>query len=225
MKSISAISLLATSLAITSVNADIGFKINTATCDGDPFTDLDIDITCYGYNRRNCLFGDVAIIEGQVEAITSFDNSTEMIFKACIWGHCPEENIRSAGSLCGDWLTPIENQTCGEAGMYNVSNTEVIIPEADIPNSWSWLVKVIIGVEQECEAGGTNTESTNAYSYDGMTYSMMGALIGTAFGISYAARSRMECDGGYGDDDEDDNERSGAFIEMNDAACGAEGCV
>lgn len=42
----------------------------------------------------------------------------------------PEENIYSASSLCYNWLVPTdENQTCGEAGIYNISHF-LEIPEA-----------------------------------------------------------------------------------------------
>lgn len=211
MRSISAISLVAASLsaASVSVSADIGFHISTATCDGDPFYALDVDITCDGANSPTCLFGDTVTIEGDVMAISAFDNENITI-KACLWGYCPADNIRSAGTLCDDWLTPIENQTCGEAGMYNVTMTESI-PEADIPDSWSWLVSVEIGIDdEECWAKG---ERQTATPY-GVSYSMLGALIGTLFGISYAAKNSCSDDG-------EDEDTESPFIEMRDV-CGNE---
>lgn len=232
MSSRSIISLLSTAssllLATTTPVADaaVGITISTATCDGDPFTDLNLDIYCtQSNNAPDCLFGDTATIDGQVEAIADFENAN-LTLKACIGWYCPEENIRSAGSLCDDWLTPVdENVTCGEAGLYNVSNYE-LIPEADIPDSWSWLLKVSIGIDQECEASGDTEEIvTNANPYYGMTYSMLGALIGTAFGISYAAKQRLICNGEDLDEEyyDDDDTAGGTFVEMRDGICaGAE---
>eukprot|EP00584_Thalassiosira_punctigera_P006462 CAMPEP_0172534674 /NCGR_PEP_ID=MMETSP1067-20121228/6949_1 /TAXON_ID=265564 ORGANISM="Thalassiosira punctigera, Strain Tpunct2005C2" /NCGR_SAMPLE_ID=MMETSP1067 /ASSEMBLY_ACC=CAM_ASM_000444 /LENGTH=210 /DNA_ID=CAMNT_0013319489 /DNA_START=1 /DNA_END=633 /DNA_ORIENTATION=+ len=204
MKSI-AISLLAATLAKLS-DASVKFQFDTATCDGDLFYDLDIAVTCDGADKPNCLFGDEATIEGTVEALNSFSDEN-VTFKACLWGYCPEDNIRSAGTLCDNFLMPMENQTCGDAGIYAVYNTE-IIPSADIPNSWSWLVKIIIGVGVgECEAEASGSSYQMAH---GVTYSMMGALIGTAFGAAYAARNKLICTDG-----EDDERAADDFIEMS----------
>lgn len=200
MKSISAISLLAASLATPSV-AHVGFQVDTIGCDGDPFYGLDLTVTCDGNKSPKCLFGDTASIDGTVEAVTSFSNSNVTI-KACVWGYCPADNIRSAGSLCDDWLTPIDNQTCGEIGLYTVTGEE-IIPEADITNSWSWLVKIIIGFEMECEAEATSYQQS-------VSYSMMGAIIGTVFGAAYAARKKLICA-----ENDNEDERAGDFIEMS----------
>ena len=65
---------------------------------------------------------------------------------------------------------------------------------------------------------------TSAYPYYGMTYSMLGALIGTAFGISYAAKQRLICNGEDLDEEyDDDDSAGGTFVEMRDGICaGAE---
>lgn len=208
--SISALSLLLVALATTTTSVSaIKFQFNTASCDGDPFNDLDIDVTCDGDASPDCLFGDVAIIDGTVEAVQNFTNS-QLTFKACMWGYCPEDNIRTSGYLC-NWLTPIENQTCGLMGMYNVTGSEVI-PVADITDRYSWLVTVKIGIEEECTAEGTSDESNTSYTSYRMNYSMMGAVFGVAFGAAVVARKKCQ-----GEEEDEDYSHASPFIEMRDA--------
>ena len=59
------------------------------------------------------------------------------MFKTCVWGYCLEDNVRSPGTLCDDWLDHLDNVTCREAGLYGVKSTESILA-ADITNGWSW---------------------------------------------------------------------------------------
>lgn len=143
---------------------------------------------------------------------TSIFNNNNVTLKACIFTYCPQENTRSSGALCDDWLVPTGNQTCGEEGPYNISGREYI-PEADIPDTLSWLVGIHIGVDQdECQASGGG-ESVDE---EPMSYSMMGAIFGTAFGAIVAGRRRCQEDE-YEDDDYDD---ASTFVEMRDAVCG-----
>ena len=221
------LSLLTVALAAapTSVSA-MSFDFSTATCDGEPFDNLDIAMTCNGAASSSCTFGDTVSIDGSVEAVSDFSD-TEMTFKACVMGYCPSDNVRSAGTLCANWLVPVGNQTCGEAGMYDVTGTE-IIPDADISDSFSWLVTVHIGIDDECTAEGSaaygssdGTSSSGSSSSSGgsgntkgeytMSYSMMGAIFGTAFGAAVAGRNRCL--------EEDDYEDEGTFVEMGETAC------
>ncbi|KAL7534611.1 hypothetical protein ACHAXR_008463 [Thalassiosira sp. AJA248-18] len=199
MNALSALSLLLAALTTPSVSA-INFDVNTAGagCDGDPFDNADIDVSCN--NGGDCGFGDTAVVDGTIEAVSTFSPDSEVTLKACIWSvYCPADATRDAGTLCGNWLTPTENQTCGEMGMYDVTREEVI-PEASIPPSWLWLVTVTIGVSaDECDVGG---------SY-GMAYSMAGLASLAIVGAAYAARKRR------GDNDD---EKLSRFIEMTDSA-------
>lgn len=213
MKPISAISILAATSSLTTtpatVNADINFEINTATCNSDPFYNMDVTVTCEnGENAPGCLFGDDALVEGIIEAYSPFNQNSNVTFKACIWNYCPADNIRSAGTLCGDWLTPIDNQTCGEVGLYSVNHAE-IIPGSDMPNSWSWMVRAVNVVEDnDCSSSssggsgeyadgnsyqstGGDSSSDGSTNHNGMTYSMVGAFIGSLFGVSYAAKKKL----------------------------------
>ena len=226
----------------------ISFQLNTAGCrngDDDPFTNLNITVSC-GDNHNDsskCLFGDMVDISGTVEAIRSFANS-EMTYKACMWKYCPQNTIRSAGTLCDDWLSPIEDQTCGDPGLYSIMRTEVI-PEADIGDSLSWLVTLNFGVNETSSCNHTNTraatwtttqgnlrrgstrsEESNSGGGGGvegrsfMPYSLMGAIFGTAFGTVLAARKRCNEPEDY-DDDELFEERPFSFTELKDVACNA----
>lgn len=199
--------LLAAALAMaTPSHAGMKFEIDTATCDGDPFYALDVDISCDGDKAPYCTFGDVATIEGTVEALESFDD-LDVYLKACLWGSCPADSVQSTGTLCRKWLTPMDNMTCGDAGTYEVYSTAQI-PASDVPQSLSWLVKVVIGFEPECEVSGDSQVSGNAYAMaPGLAFSYMGALIGTAFGAAYAVR---KCD----EDEDEDEEREVDFVEM-----------
>ena len=132
--------------------------------------------------------------------------------------YCPADNVRSTGYLCGNsrgWLTPLDNQTCGEPGLYNISKSE-IIPESDVPDSWSWLVTVKLGNDEVCEADGTSAMSMASNYLSGVgggggrssssegssggtgggdgshhvSYSMMGAIFGTAFGAAIIGKMK-----------------------------------
>ena len=221
MKSTSVVTLLAASLAATPIEASVGFNVDTTTCNGNAFDDLDISITCEHYqdSSSTCYFGELVTIDGTVEAIDSFPDTSNVTMKACIWGYCPEENIRQVGTIC-NWLTPTDNQTCGEVGGYTVHGEEYI-PQADIPDSFSWLVKIHLDFSEECEVATVASQASthNGYQMPQMpkykvSYSMMGAVIGSACGVAYAFKKKLICSD---DDDVEDNVGDytcGDFIEM-----------
>ena len=86
--------------------------------------------------------------------------------------------------------------------MYTVSGEEVI-PEADIPSRWSWLVTVKIGVVEECQV-----ETSGSYQ---MSYSMFGIASIAIMGAAYAIRKKRDADGC-------DDESKDRYFEMRDAA-------
>jgi hypothetical protein len=120
--------------------------------------------------------------------LTSFSDDSVTV-KTCLMGWCPTYNVQSSGTLCRNWLTPIDNQTCGEEGVYAVYD-QVVIPEADVRDGWSWLVK------DDGSSGSSSSQSSSGGGYrmtHGVTYSMMGALFGTAVGVGYAAKKKLIC--------------------------------
>lgn len=226
----------------------VSLRVNTAGCRNggdDPFSNVNITISC-GNNQNNsskCLFGDMAIISGTVEAIRSFENSA-MTYKACVWKYCPRSTIRSAGSLCDDWLSPMEDQKCGDPGLYSITLTEMI-PETDnIGNSLSWLVTMNFGInETSCNQTDTRSAATEASPSFGSTsseksksrvgqrlqgregesfisYSLMGAIFGTVFGTVLAARKRCNEPEDY-EDDELFEEKPFSFTQLKDVVCNA----
>lgn len=119
-----------------------------------------------------------------------------------IW--CPDEASVGAGSLCGDWLTALDGQECGEAGDYSVSASQEIPDSDHIPdNLWSFVRSTVtiymqLGGEDECEG---NAENNTSYSMAGMALVAVGAA-------AYVAKRRRDA----GDDDD----KVIAFIEMRD---------
>lgn len=196
-------------LASTSVSA-VTIEFGIQACEAVPFYDVDVSITCDGSDvstSSGYSFGSTAIFQGTVETLHNFTD-TEIIFKACLWSYCPAENTRSAGMLCGDgWLIPIENQTCGEIGLYNITGEENI-PNADITDKYNWLVTAKIGVEEECEQGKGSYTSEESTEYH-MSYSMMGAIAGVIMDSGL-----IVCKSCDGDDDYDDDQ---SFTAMTDA--------
>jgi len=200
MKSIPALSVLLAASALLPSVAAISFEVDTAGCDGDPFTGTNgITFTCN--DSSTCGMGDTVTMAGEVEATSAFSDS-EMVVEACVMGVCPEDYRRSAGTLC-NWVTPVDGQECGEAGTYSVSGEEAI-PSTDM--DWlvnlSWAITVKIGVDEDCEGGGYQM----AYSFAGLASL---ALVGAA----YAARKKRG-----GDDYNDEDETGSQFVEMRDAA-------
>jgi len=210
MKSLSASSILLASALLSAAPSAavsaISFSVDTATCDGDPFANLDLDVTCSG--SSTCGFGDTATVSGTVEAVSAFGNSN-VVIKACILTdtYCPEKYKRNAGTLCDDWLAPTSGQACGETGMYSISASETI-PEADVSNALSWLVTVKIGMEDECEVEA-EAEADSSYQ---MSYSTVGLAALALGGAALASRRRRR----LGRDGED--ERARGLLEMADSA-------
>jgi hypothetical protein len=190
MESIYLLTTLFAALATTPafVAASISITFDLTSCNGDYFKDLDVDVTCDG--EGDCLFGDTTIIEGTVEAIDNFTDA-ELSLTPCLISYCPAENVQSAGTLCSDWLIPIENQTCGWPGMYNVTGTE-IIPDSDVGDSLSGLVHIYISIVEECVKASASSDSDSSGGYT-INYSMMGAMVGTAFGLcAFIARGKAQ---------------------------------
>lgn len=217
MKSISSIAFLSASLATPSA-ADVTFTFTTSSCGSDPFTDFDVSIQCDGQHAPDCMFGDSATIDGTMTAQSNFTDMN-LTVKACISSYCPDENSRVVATLC-DWLVPDGNHTCGTVGPYNISATEEI-PEADIPDWWSWLVTVGIAPDEVCEEEAQEeTQSAQGSSYNPrVSFSIMGAVFGTAFGTMFAVRKKIICTND--EDEEVDLDNENPFIEMKDTVCNA----
>eukprot|EP00579_Thalassiosira_antarctica_P027214 CAMPEP_0202018700 /NCGR_PEP_ID=MMETSP0905-20130828/40149_1 /ASSEMBLY_ACC=CAM_ASM_000554 /TAXON_ID=420261 /ORGANISM="Thalassiosira antarctica, Strain CCMP982" /LENGTH=202 /DNA_ID=CAMNT_0048579729 /DNA_START=211 /DNA_END=819 /DNA_ORIENTATION=- len=200
MKSISTPSLLFLLVALATIPSSIyaiSFTVDTSGCDGDPFDNLDLIVSCN--NSSSCSFGNTAIISGTVEATSAFSNNA-VTLQACVMNtYCPKDYARNAGNLC-NWLTPTEDQECGAVGMYSIAS-EQEIPEAVMLTGYSWLVTVNIGVEEECEAGGTSQQM--AYSMAGLVSLVMGAA------ALAARKKRRACTN-------NDDERATRFVEMRD---------
>jgi len=132
MKTKSLLSSAIIATGISSVNG-INFKLDTASCDGNPFKS-NIKATCNGSNT--CNLGDTVVITGTLIAHTSFDND-EINLQACALGYCPEDASKKSGNIC-DWLVTTEDQTCGSEGTYTISYTEEV--PNDVPSDWmGWL--------------------------------------------------------------------------------------
>jgi len=214
--SFSSSTFLATAISIT-------LDLDTTSCKGYPiFEYLDTTITCTGNggggdesSSSKCHFGDIVAVEGTVEAIYNFTSNAELSSKTCsIWGNCPA--AENAGSLCANWLTPLENQTCGWPGLYIISGTQSI-PYSDLRDSLSWLVSLSISiVDDDCVDydilqqyyGSSNDEEQEESS----NYWFMGAIFGTAFGAILVRKNvHRRCagideDGNYIYFDDDENE-------------------
>lgn len=75
------LSLLLAVAVVTTVDA-IDLQITTDKCGVDPFTNLEYTTTC---NNDECNFGDMAYIDGTIEAITNFTDD-ELIVESCLMG-------------------------------------------------------------------------------------------------------------------------------------------
>ena len=192
MKSISLLSSAIIATSISSVHG-INFKLDTASCDGNPFKS-NIKATCN--DSSTCNLGDTVDIAGTLVAHSAFDND-EINLQACAMGYCPEDASKKSGNIC-DWLVTTEYQTCGDAGTYTISYTEEI--PNDLPSNWaSWVtylitIKVTVGDEEECNAQANTAysmSSLNSAASSNSSYLMAGlgalALVGAAV---YATKRR-----------------------------------
>ncbi|KAL9188907.1 hypothetical protein ACHAXT_011397 [Thalassiosira profunda] len=205
MKSTRTLVLSAALAALAAPSASaLNFEVTAASCDGDPFTDLAFDATCPdGDAAPNCSFDDTVSIDGTVKAIGAFSDAN-MILKSCVMNYyCPSKNDQAAGML-SDWLTPLDGQEFGQAGTYQVTGSGQI-PPADIPNSWSGLVTVRIGPEDECEVETTSSYQMVSFSFVGL------ASLAVAGAACAAKRRQHRADG-------DIDERTTNFVEMRDHA-------
>jgi hypothetical protein len=179
-----------------------------ATCDGSPFASDAITVSCNG--KSYCTLGDTASVSGNLTAVASFDSGSFVVLQPCISGYCPTKYSYSAGGVCEEWLTPTDNQECGEEGDYTVDYT-IEIPNK-LPEYLSWLatvsnaitVKVIVKQEAECEVKASGYE---------MVYSMLGLTTAAmVFVGAYAKRKRGKNDEKKGRDSE--ASFGGDYIEM-----------
>ena len=125
MKTILALSRLPTIIILaTSISSVNGIRWRFSSddsCDGNPFQNNNIKVTCQG--NTHCGLGDTAVVSGTLMARTSFSDS-KVTLQACFGGYyCPEEAVKSGGNIC-DWLTHKNGKDCGTEGSYTVSYTE-----------------------------------------------------------------------------------------------------
>lgn len=132
------------------------------------------------------------------------------MLQPCISSYCPKKYSYSAGGVCEEWLTPKDNQECGEEGDYDVDYA-IEIPNK-LPEYLSWFatvstaitVKVIMKQEVECEVEASGYK---------MVYSMLGL---TTFAMAcvgaYAKKKRGKNDEKAGH--ENGESFGGDYIEM-----------
>jgi hypothetical protein len=198
------ISFISSSSIFVVVTAiSITLDLDTTSCKGYPIFDyLDTTITCTRgdddggggtSSSPKCHFGDIATITGTVEALYNFTSNTQLSSKTCsIWGtnNCPVAD--NVGSLCTNWLIPIENQTCGWPGLYGISGTESI-PYSDLHDSLSWMVSVTISINDDDDCvdydplqqyfnSKSNKENDEQEEEESSNFWFMGAIFGTAIG-------------------------------------------
>ncbi|KAL3796015.1 hypothetical protein HJC23_013072 [Cyclotella cryptica] len=163
------------------------FDTSGATCDGSPFASDTITVSCNG--QSSCTLGDTAIVSGNLTAVKSFDSGSFIVLQPCISSYCPTKYSYSAGGVCEEWLTPEDNQECGEEGGYSVDYT-IEIPNK-LPEYLSWLatvsnamtVKVIMKQEVECEVEASGYE---------MVYSMLGLTTAAMVCVGAYAKKKRE---------------------------------
>ncbi|KAL7481961.1 hypothetical protein ACHAW6_007646 [Cyclotella cf. meneghiniana] len=169
MKNQAALILPLLALLPSAASITWNFDSSGATCDGSPFTSEVFTVSCNG--RSSCTLGDTAYVSGNLTAVKSFDSGSFVVLQPCISSYCPTKYSYSAGGVCEEWLTPKDNQECGEEGDYNVDYS-IDIPNK-LPEYLSWLatvstaitVKVIVKQEVECQVEASGYE---------MVYSMLG---------------------------------------------------
>ena len=207
MKSLSTLlSVASLATAPSSVSA-LRWKLKGSSCDGSPFKNVNIGVTCNG--SSSCGLGDTATVSGTVYAKNAFDDDAQVNLQACIvssyW--CPKEASKDAGSIC-DWLTATDNQSCGQVGNYAVSWTEDIPSSDQVSGSMYSFAKSLViivmkvGDEEECEA---DADGSN------MSYSAIGLASLALIGAAYAAKKRRR-------DGDNDDEKATAFVEMGGSA-------
>ena len=143
--------VLAVVLSMPSASA-LRWQLDNFLCDGDddPFTNVDITVLCNGVSSSGA--GDSAVVSGTVRADQAFSNDYVTV-KLCAAGICPDRLTKRVGKLC-DVLTPLDDdQSCGDAGDYEISDKVKVPKEGNIPSSvWNVVtVKAQIGDEDACE--------------------------------------------------------------------------
>lgn len=209
---ISAPLALLAAVAQPSAVSAISWSMGTSSCDGNPFENLTISITCD--NSTTCDLGDTAVVSGSLAASGTFSNSN-VTLRPCIYmtSYCPEDASTSAGTLCGDWLDPLDGQSCGQAGAYAVSYSQDIPSSDNVPSGMSYLLSSVITVHMEVY--GDDDECTvvaDNMTQMSMSYSMAGMILIGAAAYSVAKRWNQR------KAEEEGEEDGHSFVEMRDNA-------
>mmetsp|Transcript_28989 Transcript_28989/g.61732 ORF Transcript_28989/g.61732 Transcript_28989/m.61732 type:complete len:295 (+) Transcript_28989:94-978(+) len=208
MKSIRIISLLLTALSSTpsSVSA-LSWILNSehATCEGDPFTNVYITATCFEEyacqsgtcnHKAQCTGGDTPQITGRLTAMDAFSNS-QVVVKACLSGYCPKRDSKVDGRVC-DWIIPISDQECGEAGDYQIEYF-MTLPEESLPN---WLFDALtVKIQVDNMESGCQVTEDDGYQ---LPYPLMGLSVVAGLAIALCRDKRCRRD----DEDEEDDEET-----------------
>ena len=97
---------------------------SSATCTGDPFRNVALNVTCTHnqyYTRKDptqCGVGDTAFAKGSLEATMAFGDG-QMIVTPSVSGIDAVWDKKVYGHL-SDWLYPVGGQTFGEQGFYTI---------------------------------------------------------------------------------------------------------
>lgn len=223
MKSISTVSLLLAAAAMPTFVTAMGWKMSNSKCDGSPFSNLNVAVTCNN-GSTNCGLGDTVEIAGNMYASHSFDDA-DVTLQACVMGYCPDDASTEAGTLCDDWITPTASQDCGASGTYSVYHEEDIPSNDDIPSALMWFVRstvtvnMKVGDDEECEGETSNAygRSNNMTSANVMSYSVVGSALFVMLGLgAHATRKRRQ----RADEKDDDDDMRDDFVEMTDHGIG-----
>lgn len=145
--------LIPITLALLTSSAD-ALSWSLTGCSAGTFSDRNVDIECSG--SSSCSLGDTAVASGTVYASDSFDDE-EVTLNACVGSYCPGQAEIGAGSLCSEWLTPADGQSCGEKGNYDVYYEEKIPDESNIPSGLVSFVSQMVTIRMtlgDCSSSG-----------------------------------------------------------------------
>ncbi|KAL7525880.1 hypothetical protein ACHAWF_001548 [Thalassiosira exigua] len=188
-------------------------SVSGTRCDGKPFSNMNIAVQCNG--GTNCRFGDNVTVSGHMYATGAFDDE-EVTLRACVGcalgrcAYCPDDALWQTGSLCEDWLTPTGGQNCGESGTYDVSHTEVIPENDEIPSSVEWVIQttiqlsMIVGDEDECQSQADENGNSTAVSMSILPLALLGACMLVAKSRQHQIEEEGEDDARFTEMDESD---------------------
>ena len=222
MKSTRILSLLVTAFSTTlqPVSA-VKWKFDSAkvTCDDsgdavDPFTHVVITGKCtqkYGSTEHTvqCKIGDTPDITGRLTATRAFSNN-QVVVKPCLSGYCSKSDMRVDGRVC-DWIVPIEDQDCGEAGAYQFDYS-MMLPD-NVPTGMGWLFNKLT-VNVHVEDSECNETKDERYRMPNPIVSF-GVVAGFAAALCREKRRRRREEDD--DDDDDDDETyydEESYVEM-----------